>query len=85
MSGPRAVRDEVECQLCHKPVRSTVARARRIGSRCWRKLRPDQRAAITALTRRGQPFGPAEARAALNRPAPATHDQLALNGAAHGQ
>lgn len=73
--------DEVACQLCHKPVRSAVARARRIGSRCWRKLRPDQRAAITTLARRSQPLGLAEARAALNRPAPTSPDQLALTTA----
>lgn len=72
--------DEVACQLCHKPVRSAVARARRIGSRCWRKLRPDQRAAITTLARRSQPLGPSEARAALHRPAPTTPDQLTFTG-----
>ncbi|WP_406365218.1 hypothetical protein [Streptomyces sp. NBC_00645] len=71
---------EVECQLCHKPVRSGVARTRRVGSRCWRKLRPDQRATITALTRRGRSLGPHQIRAALNRPAPAAPDQLALTG-----
>lgn len=70
--------DEVACQLCHKPVRSAVARARRIGSRCWRKLRPDQRAAITTLARRGQSLGPTEAHAALNRPAPTAPGQLTL-------
>ncbi|MGW6210979.1 hypothetical protein [Streptomyces sp. NPDC055109] len=71
---------EIECQLCHQPVRSAAARARRVGSSCWRKLRPDQRAAITQLTRRGWSLGPHEARAALNRPAPAAPDQLALTG-----
>jgi hypothetical protein len=34
------------CALCHKPLRSAAARARRIGSRCWRKLTPAQRGAI---------------------------------------
>ncbi|MGW5736973.1 MULTISPECIES: hypothetical protein [Streptomyces] len=79
MSSSRAVGDEVDCQLCHKPVRSAAARARRIGSRCWRKLRPDQRTAITALTRRARPLGPREVRVALGRPAPAAPDQLALD------
>jgi len=69
---------EVECQLCHQPVRSDVARARRIGSRCWRKLRPDQRAAIVQLTRRGRSLGPNEARAALSRPATPSEGQILL-------
>jgi hypothetical protein len=69
---------EVECQACHKPVRSAVAQARRIGSRCWRKLRPDQRAAITELARRGRPLGPSETRAALNRAVPPGAGQTAL-------
>ncbi|MEU1496092.1 hypothetical protein [Streptomyces sp. NPDC005732] len=71
----------VECQLCHQPVRSDLARRRRIGSRCWRKLRPAQRAAITELVRRGWSLGPNEARAALSRPAPAGDGQLPLQGA----
>lgn len=75
--------EEAACQLCHKPVRSPLARARRVGSRCWRKLRPDQRAAITTLSRRGQVLGPGEARAALNRPAPATPDQLDFTATSH--
>jgi len=58
------------CALCHKPVRSAAARARRIGSRCWRKLRPDQRAAIRA--------DPLRIRAILTRPAPAIDGQLPL-------
>lgn len=69
---------EVECQACHKPVRSAVARARQVGSRCWRKLRPDQRAAITELARRGRTLGPAEIRAALNRTAPPGAGQTAI-------
>lgn len=59
-----------ECALCHKPIRSAAARARRIGSRCWRKLRPDQRAAI-----RSDPF---RIRAVLARPVPAISGQLPL-------
>jgi hypothetical protein len=69
---------EVECQACRKPVRSAVARARQVGSRCWRKLRPDQRAAITELARRGRALGPAETRAALNRAVPPGAGQTAL-------
>lgn len=62
--------DTAECALCHKPVRSAVARARRIGSRCWRKLRPDQRAALRR--------DPARIRAVLSQPAPAVDGQLPL-------
>ncbi|MEV1063417.1 hypothetical protein [Streptomyces sp. NPDC050263] len=60
----------VECELCKQPIRSAAARARRIGSRCWRKLRPDQRAAIRR--------DPARIRAALSQPAPAVDGQLPL-------
>ncbi|MFF5001745.1 hypothetical protein ACFY3G_02860 [Streptomyces phaeochromogenes] len=70
----------VECALCHQLVRSGVARARRVGGRCWRKLRPDQRATILRLTRRGRALGPREARAALDRPAPAGDGQLPIDG-----
>ncbi|GGX99104.1 hypothetical protein [Streptomyces fructofermentans] len=70
---------DVECTQCRKPVRSALARARRVGSQCWRKLRPDQRAAITELTRRGWSLGPREARAALDRPAPAGTGQLPIS------
>ncbi|WP_314411413.1 hypothetical protein [Streptomyces sp. DSM 40484] len=69
---------DVECALCHLPVRSAVARARRVGGRCWRKLRADQRAALTRLTRGGRSLSPYEARAALARPAPAGTGQLPL-------
>ncbi|WP_405960575.1 hypothetical protein OG235_24585 [Streptomyces sp. NBC_00024] len=72
MSGP------VECQACHKPIRSAASLGRRIGGRCWRKLRPDQRAAMRALL--GQTARPnaAAVRAALNQPAPAGDGQLPL-------
>ncbi|MGW0566118.1 hypothetical protein [Streptomyces tauricus] len=71
--------DDVECAYCHKPVRSAEARARRIGSGCWRKLRPDQRAKFREYTRgRGWQLGPREARAILSRPAPAGTGQLPL-------
>ncbi|MET9099986.1 hypothetical protein [Streptomyces antibioticus] len=61
----------VLCERCHKPVRSAAARGRRIGSGCWRRLRPDQRAAI-----RRDPF---RVRAILTRPAPTTTGQLPLH------
>lgn len=71
--------NDVECALCHQPVKSKTARARRVGGGCWRKLRPDQRAAILELTRgRGGSLGPNEARALLSRPAPAGTGQLPL-------
>lgn len=62
-----------ECAVCHKPIRSAAALARLIGSRCWRKLRPDQRAAIRR--------DPGRIRAILARPAPATDGQLTLDTA----
>jgi hypothetical protein len=62
---------EAECAVCHKPIRSAAARARRIGSRCWRKLRPDQRATLRA--------DPSRIRAALARPAPTSDGQLTLD------
>lgn len=61
---------EVECALCHKPIRSTAARERRIGSGCWRKLAPAQRAAIRR--------NPRDIRAALTQPVPTTDGQLPL-------
>ncbi|WP_326729013.1 hypothetical protein [Streptomyces phaeochromogenes] len=70
---------DIQCAACHKPIRSNEARARRIGGGCWRKLRPDQRAAIRELTRRGRSLGPREARAALERPAPAGVGQLPID------
>lgn len=62
---------EPECAVCHKPIRSAAARARRIGSRCWRKLRPDQRAAIRAA--------PFRIRVILARPTPTADEQLPLD------
>lgn len=64
MTGP------VTCALCHQPLGSPAARARQIGGRCWRKLRPDQRAALRA--------DPTRIRTVLTRPAPAGDGQLAL-------
>ncbi|MEU9149172.1 hypothetical protein AB0D59_01130 [Streptomyces sp. NPDC048417] len=63
--------EPVECALCHQPIRSAAARARQIGGRCWRKLRPDQRAAIRAE--------PSRIRAILARPVPTTDGQLPLD------
>ncbi|CAL9598900.1 DUF6011 domain-containing protein [Streptomyces sp. enrichment culture] len=61
---------ETECALCHKPIRSAAARERRIGSGCWRKLAPAQRAAIRR--------NPRDIRAALTQPVPTTDGQLPL-------
>ena len=60
----------VECALCHKPIRSAAARERRIGSRCWRKLTPAQRADIRQ--------DPTRVRAVFTRPVPVADDQLPL-------
>ncbi|WP_406157697.1 hypothetical protein [Streptomyces canus] len=61
----------VECPMCHQPTRSAAARQRGgIGGRCWRKLRPDQRAAIRQ--------DPARFRAVLKQPVPVAADQLPL-------
>jgi len=61
-----------ECPMCHQATRSAAARARGgIGGRCWRKLRPDQRAAIRRDAGR--------IRAVLNRPAPAGAGQLPID------
>lgn len=62
--------DDVECALCHKPVRSAAARKRQIGARCWRKLAPAQRAALRR--------NPRDIRAALAHPVPTTDGQLPL-------
>lgn len=69
----------VECQACHKAIRSAASLGRRVGGRCWRKLRPNQRAAMRALL--GQTARPSAAavRAALNQPPPKTAGQLPLD------
>ncbi|WP_055529734.1 hypothetical protein [Streptomyces graminilatus] len=69
----------IECELCHQPIRSAPSRARRVGSRCWRKLAPAQRAAIRHLLTHTTAPNPARVRAALNQPAPTTDGQLPLN------
>lgn len=73
------MREPVECQACHKPIRSVASLGRRIGGRCWRKLRPDQRAAMRVLL--GQTARPSAAavRRALNQPPPSTDGQLPLD------
>ena len=71
--------DPVECQYCHKPIRSTAAMGRRIGGRCWRKLAPAQRAAIRALLGKTATPSAAAVRTALNQPTPPTDGQLPLD------
>jgi hypothetical protein len=72
------VSEPVECQACHKPIRSTASLGRRIGGRCWRKLRPDQRAAMHALLGQSARPSAAAVRRALNQPTPAGDGQLPL-------
>jgi hypothetical protein len=72
------VRDLVECQYCHKPIRSATSMGRRIGGRCWRKLAPAQRDAIRAVLARTATPSAATVRAALNQAAPAGDGQLPL-------
>ncbi|MBL3669089.1 hypothetical protein JL475_24460 [Streptomyces sp. M2CJ-2] len=61
---------ETECALCHQPIRSAAAKKRRIGSRCWRKLSPAQRAAIRR--------SPSNVRTALNTPVSDANGQLPI-------
>ncbi|WP_320784153.1 DUF6011 domain-containing protein [Streptomyces sp. CRN 30] len=63
--------EPVECALCHRPIRSAAARARQIGSHCWRKLTPAQRAAVRR--------SPGDVRRALTQPVPAADGQLPLD------
>jgi hypothetical protein len=67
---------DVVCELCHKPVRSTAARRRRIGSGCWRKLTVPQRAEVARIARTTR--SAAAVRRALTRPVPAVDGQLPL-------
>lgn len=69
----------VECELCHQPIRSRVSRARRIGSHCWRKLPPAQRALLRRLLKHTPALSAARVRAALNQPPPADDGQLPLD------
>lgn len=51
---------EVPCQVCRRPCRSPVSRARRVGAGCWRKLRRRARqsavpVALPGLSGRGGP------------------------------
>lgn len=67
-----------ECAMCHQPVHSSAARARRIGSGCWRKLAPAERAVIRHLLKTITAPSTACVRAALNQTAPAADGQLPL-------
>ncbi|MDX3202100.1 hypothetical protein [Streptomyces scabiei] len=71
--------DPVECQACHKPIRSAASLGRRIGGRCWRKLRPDQRALMRRLLRLTKRPSAAAVRRALNQPPPSADGQLPLD------
>lgn len=68
-----------ECAMCHQPIRSTAATRRRIGSGCWRKLPPADRAAIRRLLKRTPAVSTARVRAALNQLATAGDGQLPLD------
>ncbi|MCX4974261.1 hypothetical protein [Streptomyces sp. NBC_00620] len=70
--------EPVECQLCRQPVRSGLARRRRIGGRCWRKLTRAERNAVRQLLALTAIPSAARVRAALNQPAPAGDGQLPL-------
>ncbi|MFI1723888.1 hypothetical protein [Streptomyces sp. NPDC020489] len=64
--------ESVECPMCHQPTRSAAARSRGgIGGRCWRKLRPDQRASLRR--------SPGQVRRILAQPPPATDSQLPID------
>lgn len=69
--------DDIECALCHRPVRSAAARRRRVGSGCWRKLSPAQRAVIRR--------DPGAVRAALTQLVPAADGQLPFDEQDAGQ
>jgi hypothetical protein len=71
--------ESVQCQACHKPIRSAASTARRIGGRCWRKLRPDQRAVMRRLLRLTKTPSAAAVRRALNQPLPLSDGQLPLD------
>ncbi|WP_405924895.1 hypothetical protein [Streptomyces sp. NBC_00035] len=70
--------DPAECQLCRQPVRSGLARRRRIGGRCWRKLTPAQRDTVRQLLALTATPSAARVRAALNQPVQAGDGQLPL-------
>lgn len=70
--------EPVDCQLCRQAVRSGVARRRRIGGRCWRKLAPAQRDTVRQLLALTATPSAARVRAALNQPTPAGDGQLPL-------
>ncbi|MFM9542287.1 hypothetical protein [Streptomyces turgidiscabies] len=68
-----------ECAVCHQPIRSAAARARRVGSGCWRKLAPAERAVIRRLLKLAPALSTARVRAVLNVPAPPGGGQLPLD------
>lgn len=68
-----------ECARCHQPIHSQAARVRRIGSGCWRKLAPAERAAIRHLIKTITAPSTARVRAALNHTTPASTGQLPLD------
>lgn len=68
-----------ECAVCHQPIRSTAAVARRVGAGCWRKLLPAERAVIRRLLKHTTALSTARVRAALNQPTPVVDGQLPLD------
>lgn len=68
-----------ECAMCHQPIRSTTAVARRVGSGCWRKLAPAERAVIRRLLKHPTAPSTARVRAALNHLTRAGDGQLPLD------
>ncbi|MDX3455081.1 hypothetical protein PV396_24590 [Streptomyces sp. ME02-8801-2C] len=68
-----------ECARCHQPIRSAAATARRIGSHCWRKLSPAERATIRRLLKLTPAPSTARVRAALNHLTPPGEGQLPLD------
>jgi hypothetical protein len=68
-----------ECAVCHQPIRSTAAVARRVGSGCWRNLTGGERAVIRRLLKYSTALSTARVRAALNQPTPVGDGQLPLD------
>lgn len=68
-----------ECAVCHQPIRSAAARRRRVGSGCWRKLSPADRAAVRRLLTLTAAPSTARVRAALNHLTSPGEGQLPLD------
>ena len=68
-----------ECAMCHQPIYSAAATRRRVGSGCWRKLSPAQRALVRRLLKATAAPSTARVRAALNHPTPPGEGQLPLD------